>query len=84
MLSLLVIPQSLHINEIHKYSNSFLIIPNLSSKCYNTAQNINLSDGGRKIDPTDSCCWTLLKCKTFSSTNKIVWNVYRDEMLNLL
>ena len=46
----------LHIDKIHKDTKSFLVIPTLSSKYYTEFSKIDVFlDGGKKIDPTDSC-----------------------------
>ena len=40
--------------------------------------------GRRKIDQTVSCSGNSLKCKTFPSTNQIVWNVYKDKKVGII
>ena len=56
---------------------------------YSTVAGVVLCGGRKKspfllfvIDPMGSCSGLCLKCKTFISTNQIVWNVYKDENIN--
>ena len=89
-MGLWMILQSLHMGEVHRNNNSFLVIPTLSSKSFFFFfVHIYISAHVRSQRKENSLeisalIWNLWKCKIFSSASPIVRNQHKVEELELL